>query len=312
MFGTLCAWLVGRVGYLLYTLAVLVVCLWLLFPGRTARELLVRALNTAAPQLDWRVETITGELPGVLHLAGMEGHELGRGGDPVLRVDSLTLRPDLVTLVRQRLLQVAWRLEMAGGAVHGQLYLPRPGSELRVEGVMEGVRLAELVILEHRLQRGLQGTAAADFTATVHSVPLSLTGLSATARVEDGRIDLKQPVLGHGFVPFGRVEVSLSLQDERLELTDGAVDSNLFTGTFTGDLRLGHDPATSQMTLTGSLQPRPEFFSAAGGDSVALQAIRARLRDRSLPFRISGELSNPDVHFEEFSMLFDALSTESR
>ena len=81
MFRTVCAWILGRVGYLLYTLVVLVVCLWLLFPGSTARELFVRALNAAVPQLEWRVQTIAFELPDALRLRGMEGRA---AGGPVL------------------------------------------------------------------------------------------------------------------------------------------------------------------------------------------------------------------------------------
>ncbi len=104
--------------------------------------------------------------------------------------------------------------------------------------------------------------------------------------------------------------MKLRLEGERPALTDGTVESSLFTGTFAGDLRLHPDPGASLITLAGSLSPRSEFFSAAGGDSAGLQAIRARLRDRS-PL-VSGALQDPGVHFEEFSLLFDALSKESR
>ena len=227
--------------------------------------------------------------------------------------EPLRLRPLLILLLV--LLGLAAPLAAAPAAPEDlvqRLQLPRPGAELRIEGTLQGVRLDDLAILERRLQRGLQGTAAADFTATVRRSPLALTGLSATARLENGRIDLRQPVLGHGFVPFSRVGVSLLLQGERLALTDGTVDSNLFAGTFAGDLRLRPDPAASLITLTGSLQPRSEFFSAAGLSSAVLTEIRTRLRDRPLPFRVSGALGDPGVHFEEFSLLFDALSKEAR
>jgi hypothetical protein len=156
---------------------------------------------------------------------------------------------------------------------------------------MQGVRLDDVAVVEQRLQRRMQGTAAADFTATIRRRPLALTALDATARLEEGRIDLRRPVLGHGSVPLARAAATLRLEGERLVLTDGAVESNL---------------------LAGSLSPRSEFFSAAGGDSAGLQAIRSRLRDRPLPFRVSGALQDPGLHFEEFSLLFDALSKESR
>jgi type II secretion system protein N len=312
MFAKACAWLLARIGELFYTLVVLVVCLWLLFPAATARDLLVRAVGAAVPQLQWQVRTMAVELPGVLRLGGVEGRGPGGDGEPLVRIDSLTLRPDLAALLGQRRLQAAWRAEMAGGTVQGLVQLSRSAAELRVEGTMQGVRLDDVAVVEQRLQRRMQGTAAADFTATIRRRPLALTALDATARLEEGRIDLRRPVLGHGSVPLARAAATLRLEGERLVLTDGAVESNLFTGTFAGDLRLHPDPGASLITLAGSLSPRSEFFSAAGGDSAGLQAIRSRLRDRPLPFRVSGALQDPGVHFEEFSLLFDALSKESR
>ena len=310
MFAKASAWLLARIGELLYTLVVLVVCLWLLFPAATARDLLVRAAGAAVPQLRWQVRTMAVEMPGVLRLSGVEGWAPG-GGEPLVRIDSLTLRPDLGILVGQRRLQAAWRAELAGGTVQGLVQLPRSTAEVRVEGIVQGVRLDDLAVVEQRLQRKVRGTAAADFTATLRRRPLALTALDATARLEEGRIDLRRPVLGHGFVPLARAAATLRLEGERLALTGGTVESNLFSGTFAGDLRLRPDPGASLVTLTGSLSPRSEFFSAAGGDSAGLQAIRTRLRDRPLPFRVTGALRDPGVHFEEFSLLFDALSKES-
>ena len=118
MFAKACAWLLARIGELLYTLVVLVVCLWLLFPAATARDLLVRAAGAAVPQLRWQVRTMAVEMPGVLRLSGVEGWAPG-GGEPLVRIDSLTLRPDLGILVGQRRLQAAWRAELAGGTVQG-------------------------------------------------------------------------------------------------------------------------------------------------------------------------------------------------
>ena len=304
-------WLLGRVGELLYTLVVLVACLWLLFPGKTARDLLVRSLNAALPQLQWRVGTIGFGLPGELRLDGIEGREAG-GEAALLRIDRLQVRPDLAALVRERRLRATFLLEVAGGTVRGRLGPAPQGAEVQVEGTVQGVRLADLALLERRLQRGLQGTAAAEFTAAIRRSPLALSALSATARVDNGRVGLKQPVLGHTFVPFARAAASLRLRDGRLELTEGSVDSNLFAGTFSGDLRPRPDLAASPITLSGSLQPRSEFFSAAGVSPGALAEVRSRLRDRPLPFRVSGNLGNPGIHFEEFSMLFDTLSKESR
>ena len=63
-------------------------------------------------------------------------------------------------------------------------------------------------------------------------------------------------------------------------------------------LRPRPDLAASPITLSGSPQPRSEFFSAAGVSPGALAEVRSRLRDRPLPFRVSGNLGNPGIHFD--------------
>ena len=46
------------------------------------------------------------------------------------------------------------------------------------------------------------------------------------------------------------------------------------------------------------MQPKTKFFKGLD-NTVALQAFRVQLKDNSLPFRISGDLSNPGIHYEE-------------
>jgi hypothetical protein len=41
-----------------------------------------------------------------------------------------------------------------------------------------------------------------------------------------------------------------------------------------------------------------------------LKVIRTQLKDKTVPFRVSGDLYNPGIHFEEFSLLFQSLEKE--
>lgn len=71
----------------------------------------------------------------------------------------------------------------------------------------------------------------------------------------------------------------------------------------------GIDLALSQLDLKGTMQPKTKFFKGLD-NTVALQAFRVQLKDNSLPFRVSGDLSNPGIHFEEYSMHVQTLEKE--
>ena len=87
------------------------------------------------------------------------------------------------------------------------------------------------------------------------------------------------------------------------------VASELFDGQFSGTVILNRDPALGQLDLKGAMQPTAKFYKGLN-NTLALQAFRVQLTDNSLPFRISGELSNPGIHYEGYSQLFQTLEME--
>jgi hypothetical protein len=85
--------------------------------------------------------------------------------------------------------------------------------------------------------------------------------------------------------------------------------SELFEAQFSGMMTVNRDPALCQLDLKGFMQPKTKFFQGLN-NTLALQAFRVELKDNPLPFRITGDLSNPGIHYEGFSMLFQTLEKE--
>ncbi len=306
-----CGWLGRCAGYLLYILALLALLLWLIFPKETCKRLLVQYLNSAFPQLSWQVQSITLQIPEGVTLMGIEGYEARDARKPQVRVDVLTLRPDIAGMVQTKRLQAAYRMVLAQGVIAGVVRKDSWGEGLRVEGSVQGLQLAECTILARQLEREVQGTVSATFSSRVQPLSVAIPEIEAKLRVDQGCLGLKRPIIDHTVLPFSRAEVIIRGRGETVQLEQGMVESELFSGQFSGEIKTSQGPVATQIDIRGTLQPRPEFFKGVDNASL-LKVIRTQLKERAVPFRVSGDLHNSGIHFEEFSMLFQSLEKELR
>jgi len=168
-----------------------------------------------------------------------------------------------------------------------------------------------LILLAWRLGREVDGIVSATFSGEGLAGEQVGAQLKAEVKIEDGRVGLKRPILHHSSIPFAQVCFNLRGNGGRLQIEQGVVDSELLHGRFSGQAEFGVDPTTAQVAVRGSLHLEPRFFKGLD-NTVAVQALRAQLKDQPLPFRLAGDPVNPSLHFEEFSMLFQALEKELR
>ncbi|MBV5316819.1 MAG: type II secretion system protein GspN [Desulfobulbaceae bacterium] len=309
MLNKVCRWLGGWIGYLLFALALLLLFLWLLFPKEALPRLLVQYLNGAYPQLNWQIQSMTLRMPEGLRLGGIEGCEAQDKKKPWVRVDLLELRPDIPGMWQAKRLRVGYRLLLAQGVIAGTLQLDGWKTGVRFDGTVQGVQLTELPMLARLLERKLQGTVAATFKGMLPPTTGKNGGMEATLKIDNGLLALKRPILTHRSLLFSQATVMLRSHGESLQLEQGVVESELFSGQFAGDVTLHREPAASRINVAGTLQPRPDFFKGVSSGAV-LQLIRTQLKGNTLPFRLTGALYDPGIGFEEYSMLFQTLEKE--
>jgi type II secretion system protein N len=309
MLKKVCRWLCSCIGYLLYTAGLLVFLLWLLFPKEVTRRYLEEFLNHSYPELRWQVGAVALEIPTGLTLRAIEGYEKGGENPPLVRIAGVTLRPNFVDSLRAWRPQVEYRLEAGKGKVVGFGRLQGGQGGIHVEGLAQDVKLTDFPLLSRQLGRAVQGLVSGTFTCTVLPAKGDVAELEAHLKIENGRLGLKRPILNHTELPFSLGTVILHGQGETLHLEHGILESELFDGQFSGKITISQEPALSQLDVKGAMQPKTKFFKGLN-NTVALQAFRVQLKENALPFRISGELSNPGIHYEEFSMLFQTLEKE--
>lgn len=302
-------WAGRSVGYLLYAVGLIALLLWLLFPQEAVRRYLEASLNRVSPNLRWQIEAVALEIPDGFLLQAIEGYEKGEGKIPLLRISSLTLRPNIAESLQSGSPQAGYRMTAGKGSADGVVRLTDGQKALHVEGAAQNFRLTDFPLPSRQLGRALQGSVSGTFSGTIVPAKGEMAEVEARLQVENGTLGLKRPILGHTELPFSQGKVFVHGHGEKLELEQGRVESELFDGQFSGTITMHRDPALSQLDLKGTLNPKNKFFKGLD-NTVALQAFRVQLKDNTLPFRISGDLINPGIHFEEFSMLVQTLEKE--
>jgi len=305
-------WLATGIGYLLYGTALLVILLWLLFPQETVRRHLEESLGRVCPDQRWQVGAVALDLSAGLTIRAIAGSERGKEDKPLVRIETLTLRPQVIESLRAGNVQFGYRMGLGKGNVVGLVRLDGGDKRMHLEGTILDVSLEAIPLLSRCLGRTVQGVASGTFAITGSIAPGKENGivLEAQVQVDNGRVGLKRPLLGHTELPFSRGTVVLHGQGETLQLEQGVVESELFASRFAGMLTVHRDPGLSQLDVQGAMQPKNKLFRGLDNNNLALQAFRVQLKENTLPFRISGELSNPGIHFEEYSMLIQTLEKE--
>lgn len=304
-------WLLRGFGYLLYVLLAAALLLWLLFPREAIQRLLAGYLNSSSPTLQWRVGSVTLHAPLRLTMEAIEGY--GKEGErtPLIRVDSLVLWPEWMASLTARAPRLGYGMRIGKGRVDGSIRADGGLEQLVVQGTVRELQLADWPLLALRLGRDVKGMLGASFTGTVAANTGQIGQVEARVRIENGQMALKRPILSHGVLPFSALSMTVRGDGARVHVQEGTAESGLFRCRFSGTLELNEDLAVAQLAIRGSLQPEAGFFKGVKS-GIALQAFRAKLQDAPLPFRLSGELADPGIHFEEFSLLVQTLEKELR
>jgi type II secretion system protein N len=208
MLKKMCIWLGGRIGYLLYTLIVLAVFLWLLFPEASLHRLIVRALNNISPDVTWQMDSAVLRMPGHLVLETIAGYDADEAQQPLVRIDALWLKPDMGASLRTGTMQADYHLRLAGGTVTGTLILEDEGA-VQLAGTVGNVQLGEIEALVRSLQRAMEGVLSGSFSGRVRTQGLNIEEMRGTLRLETGRMALNRAILKHQWLPFDRVEMEL-------------------------------------------------------------------------------------------------------
>ena len=163
---------------------------------------------------------------------------------------------------------------------------------------MTGIDLTDIQGLSGKLHRSLCGILSGNFTGRGQLHDPGSIEMEGACRVVRGLVSFKEPVLGMDQLTFTEVSSRFHYGSGKIQIMDGKMKSRLLAAEFSGTVQWDTTVFNrSELSLQGTLIPRPEFLTALGED-VEVNLFRKQLREGGLPFTINGSLQNPGIIFK--------------
>lgn len=299
-------WVFASFGYLVYTLIVTVILLWILFPADSFRIWLQAGLNTQYPAMKWEIENVQTALPLSLQLSGINV-AADTVQDPVVRISNIKFSPLLADVFKlNSQVPLLYQAKAIGGKLQGKASFDRTNGSLSLSGSMDGIQLGELEGIWQLFNRPVTGKLSGEFEYV--GVPSNaLQGnLLADLVVQDGNIGLLQPVLGLESLEFAEAKSKVSMNEAIIHVDKGEIEARLFAGSFAGTITLSDSLETSEVDVKGFFEPRSELLGQMQ-DKTTVALIRTQLQDGKLSYTVNGTVMEPGILFEGMSGIIDGI-----
>ncbi len=209
------------------------------------------------------------------------------------RLDSLALGPDYGKLFRGYL-PIEFEGVLPRGSIHG-----KTGISIR-SGLEDGyliikaseVYLEDLNILRSLSNRDVRGKLRGEVDVEGHLIYPSKTKGKGRFYVEKGSIDTKIDLPGMKTVSFESIMVSFSIREGLVAFNNGKMDGPMFSGVFSGEIKLKNNIAKSRLKITAKMKLGPllannqlvsQFFARLGkGKDTVIIKIQGTLEKPSL------------------------------
>ena len=276
-----------RFLYALYLAAVTAVWFYVQFPARAIQAYAVQKTAGLAPGLSLAVAAVDFRFPlGVR----FDRVALSYQGAPALNLEWLEVRPGWKTLLPG---QAAFGFEtrIEGGRARGRVELagaPQWAPRfLRLE--LESIRVADLPILVRQAGREITGVCGGEIVYTPED---ATTMAQAHLVLENGRVEIRQPMIKRRSLSFARIDSQIALQARSVALRRVVWQGPEIDGEFSGSVEIKAPLETSQIDIRGDMRPHAGFLTELR------QTIPERLMPKPGPggryaVQLTGTVANP-------------------
>jgi len=267
------------VGYILAGVAMLILFLYLRFPGGEVTETIKAEAATRYPGLLLSIDTAQPAIPPGVTLENVTAGFRGRP-EATLHADSLGIRPGWLSLLRGRLALVM-AAEGYGGDIRGQVEFANIFSvkgPLSAELNIRDIRIEKCAWLRDALARQITGTlkGSATFSGAGESLKNGTGNIDFT--LTNGSYQLLESLLGFERIDFNKVDAKVSFRNGALKIAGLTLNGEKLRISLKGNILLADDFRESQIDLNGSIE-----LPMQGNKRVTLA--------------ISGTLGNPKTRF---------------
>jgi type II secretion system protein N len=166
-------------------------------------------------------------------------------------------------------------------------------ANIRAEGLQVGDLARSFGITERKISGILDFSG--DYKA-LNSNPGDGNG-KGLIQVVSGSISLLQPILNLSTLAFDKLSMSVVHEKGVVQLDEGELLGKEILADFTGELELASPFLTSNVSLSGHLEPDEGFLRSNPQEQQVVQRLLQRYKMTVLPFKVGGTVQRPLFRF---------------
>lgn len=266
-------------GYILAGIAMLVLLIYLRFPGEAVTDYIKAAAAVRFPTMLLSIDTVLPAVPPGLEIANLTAAFRGRP-EATLHADRLGIRPGWLPLFRGRLSWI-WAAEGYGGEAGGRVdyaeFLSLRGP-LSAEASFRDIRLEKCAWLRDALARQITGTLKGTLTFSGTTEAPGNGTANCDFTLTNGSYQLVENFFGFDRIEFSKVDAKVSFRNNALKITGLTLSGEKLRLSLKGNILFVGDIQESQIDLNCTIE-------------IPQQG------NKRLTLAISGTLGNPKTRF---------------
>ncbi len=284
--------------YLIYGTLVVVLFLYLRFPGQQCKTFCVQGITRQLPGYEAVIESLHYRFPRTLVVTNLQLKSNTQAPQSLFTIEELTLAPILKSL-KNPAGNFLITLTACGGTHRADLTLDRGRRNFSLANIeINDLDLAKLAWLKAQTGRAITGLLAArgSYGGQLGQEISKGTG-EGTVMVKTGTFELFEPIFSLKNIGIDTGEAQVKLQEQKCTLGKGKFTGKELEGTFGGQLAALDGPfAAMQLNLTGTLLPKPDLVKKSG-QAEPLQ-LKLQQNKAGIPFHLQGTIGKPTFLFD--------------
>jgi type II secretion system protein N len=284
-------------GYVLYAVLITAGLLYFRFPAEAIKDYLETKGERSNAPYSLSIGQVSPSLPFGLKLLETQVSQSANPNKIIFQADRLSIRPTIRTLLRGKL-----KFCFEGLAYDGVLRGCADFSEKKLQAPLSASISLDQVHMgqfdfPRLIGRHVEGSLDGTLTYNGRSNFLIEGSGEADLRLSDGRLELLQPILSLDSIDFNQVTVKMALQNQKINLTQVALEGPQMRGTLSGIITLRKEIGKSRLDLRGTIEPYSDFFKSLPGTLDIVKLFKRRLKRGTLSFIVRGTLTEPSIQF---------------
>ncbi len=241
-------------GYILAGIAMLLACLYLRFPGEALKDY-VKALAAQNPGSMLSIEEIRPAFPPGLALANVTIGDRDHP-DATFRIDDLSVRPGVLSLLKGRLTILlaakGYRGEASGRVDFSRLF--SLGGPLAAGATLRDVRIEKCAWLQDALARQVTGTLQGTVSLSGTMEALNNAAWNVDFTLANGVFPLVDGFFDFKKIDFSKIEGKLSFQNGTMKITQLTLTGEKLRLSLKGNILIANEFPESRIDLSGTIE----------------------------------------------------------